>query len=115
MRYWGAPPLPAINLATEWLDEYGDVCPKNVDYATQCPKGHALILCAGSDSAILICRVCHRCMQREQPLQWLVCGLAGSCEGYAVCDDCVNALGRAPAAEAEGDDVSMLVRRRALH
>ena len=41
-----APPPRAINYATEWLDEDGRVCPKNVDYSTQCPKGHALGPCA---------------------------------------------------------------------
>ena len=29
--------IPPLNFATEWLDEDGRVCPKNVDYATQCP------------------------------------------------------------------------------
>ncbi len=38
-----APQPIAISFATEWLDEDGRVCPKNVDYATQCPKGHPLV------------------------------------------------------------------------
>ena len=112
MRYWGAPPLPAINLATEWLDEYGDVCPKNVDYATQCPKGHALAPCAGGGGggADLICRVCHGCRQREHALQWRVCSVVGCCRGYVVCDACVITLGSAPAAGAGSDDFPSVVR-----
>ena len=111
-----APQPPAINFAAEWLDEDGRVYPKNVDYATQCPKGHALAPCAGGGgggAAVLICRVCHGFRQREHALQWLVCSVAGCCEGYAVCDACVIALGSAPAAGAGGDDFSMIVSRRA--
>ena len=42
VRASSAPPSPAVNVATEWLDELGCVCPKAVDYASQCPKGHSL-------------------------------------------------------------------------
>ncbi len=34
---------PTINFATEWLDDTGCVCPKAVDYASQCHKGHTLV------------------------------------------------------------------------
>jgi hypothetical protein len=37
------PSSPAVNFANEWLDELGCMCPKSVDYASQCPKGHALV------------------------------------------------------------------------
>ncbi len=43
VRASSAPPTPAVNVATEWLDELGCVCPKAVDYALQCPKGHLLV------------------------------------------------------------------------
>jgi hypothetical protein len=96
------------------LDEDGRVCPKSVDYATQCPKGHALAPCAGGGGggggADLICRVCHGCRQREHALQWCVCSVAGCCGGYAVCEACVTALGSAPAAGAGGDDFPSVVR-----
>ncbi len=105
---------PAINFATEWLDEDGHVCPKNVDYATQCPKGHALQpLVAGDGSAqaqqSLMCRVCHSFTDRERASQWLVCGVTGCCGGYVVCDSCIRTLRDAPAAGAAGDDFPMMV------
>ena len=110
---------PAINFATEWLDEDGDVCPKNVDYATQCPKGHALapFFCSGgpqaqqpSDADDVICRVCHGSTQRQHACDWLVCSVAACCGGYAVCTACVTVLGsaRGPAA-ARRDDFCMMV------
>jgi hypothetical protein len=46
-------PPPAVNFATEWLDEDGRVCPKNVDYATQCSNGHHLMPLGGGSSADL--------------------------------------------------------------
>ena len=65
----------AINFATEWLDEDGRVCPKNVDYATQCPKGHDLVsvsLGGGggaqaqqASGADVMCRVCHTSTVRQ--------------------------------------------------
>jgi len=58
-----APPSPAVNVATEWLDELGCVCPKAVDYASQCPKGHALVPFAGGGCGAaaqrVMCRICH--------------------------------------------------------
>jgi hypothetical protein len=54
---------PAVNFATEWLDELGCVCPKAVDYASQCPKGHLLVLFAGggcvASAQRVMCRICH--------------------------------------------------------
>jgi hypothetical protein len=110
--------LPAINFATEWLDELGCVCPKNVDYATQCPKGHALAPfdVSGEPPAQqpsdreIICRVCHESMQRQHLRAWLTCSVAGCCAGYAVCAACVNALGSAPkSAAASADSFCMMV------
>ena len=110
---------PAINVATEWLDEDGYVCPKNVDYATQCPKGHALapFFCSGglqaqqpSDADVVICRVCHGSTERQRACDWLVCSVAACCGGYAVCAACVTALGRARgAAAARPNNFCMMV------
>ena len=109
--------LPAVNVATEWLDELGCVCPKAVDYASQCPKGHALVPFAGGGCGAaaqrVMCRICHTCAQSEQAALWLVCSVAGCCAGYAVCDGCVRALHQAPAAVAADDGFSSQVNRAA--
>ena len=114
-----APP-PVIDFATEWLDEDGRVCPKSVDYATQCPKGHALapLVCSGdpqpqqTSDADVICRVCHGLTQRQHARDWLQCSVAACCGGYAVCAACVIELGsaRGAAAAAGADDFPMDVR-----
>jgi len=110
--------LPAINFATDWLDELGCVCPKNVDYATQCPKGHALAPfdVSGEPPAKqpsdrdIICRACHGSTQRQHVCGWLTCSVAGCCAGYAVCAACVIALGCAPkSAAASTDNFCMMV------
>jgi len=84
-----APPSPAVNVATEWLDELGCVCPKAVDYASQCPKGHALAPLAGGGCGAaaqrVMCRICHTHAESEQAALWLVCSVAGCCAGYASC------------------------------
>jgi hypothetical protein len=108
-----APPLPAINFATEWLDEDGRVCPKNVDYATQCPKGHQLMPLGGGGGgggADVMCRVCHASTPRQHACEWLVCSVAGCCGGYAVCAACTCALDRADAADAGSEDFPLEVR-----
>jgi hypothetical protein len=117
------PPAPqprAINFATEWLDEDGRVCPKNVDYATQCPKGHALMPLGGggapqaqqASGADVMCRVCHASTPRQHACEWLVCSVAGCCGGYAVCAACV-ALLACPhkSVAASTDDFCMMVLR----
>ena len=107
-------PAPAINFATEWLDECNRVCPKSVDYATCCPKGHALVPMAdggGSAPALrLMCRICHDFTELQQALLWLVCSVAGCCGGYTVCDTCVSALQNPPAAAAASHDFPSMVR-----
>jgi len=103
---------PAINFATEWLDELGRVCPKNVDYATQCPKGHTLAPFDGCgeppaqqlSDADVICRVCHGSTQRRHAHGWLTCSIAGCCGGYAMCAACVTVLGRALQRDAASTD-----------
>ncbi len=112
------PPRPAINFATEWLDEDDHVCPKNVNYATQCPKGHVLIPLDGGGAlqaqqgsgADVMCRVCHASTPRQHACEWRVCGVAGCCGGYAVCADCASALASADAVEAAADDFPLEVR-----
>jgi hypothetical protein len=110
------PPAPqprAINFATEWLDEDGRVCPKNVGYPTQCPKGHDLVSfdCGGgaqarpASGAGVMCRVCHASTLRQHACEWLVCGVVGCCGGYAVCAACIVLLAysrKAVAAIADG-------------
>jgi hypothetical protein len=107
------PVAPVVNFATEWLDELGCICPKAVDYASQCPKGHALVpLADGGGSALaqrLMCRICHGFTERQQALLWLVCSVAGCCGGYTVCNTCVSALQQAPAAVAAGEGFSSQV------
>ena len=117
----GSPPpaaaAPAVNFATEWLDELGCVCPKAVDYASQCPKGHPLAPLAGAGCGAaaqrVMCRICHMCSQSEQAALWLVCSVAGCCAGFAVCDGCVSALHQAPVAVAAGESFPYQVNRAA--
>jgi hypothetical protein len=113
-----APHPPAINFATEWLDEDGRVCPKNVDYATQCPKGHALVPLDGggvpqaqqASGAEVMCRVCHASTPRQHACNWLVCSVAGCCGGYSVCAACVVLLACSrKAVAASSDDFCMMV------
>jgi len=104
---------PALNVAYEWLDEFGCICPKTVDYASQCPKGHALVPFPGGDGGAsaqrLMCRVCHTHAESEQAPLWLVCSATGCCAGYAVCDCCVRALQQAPPADPAGEGFSFQV------
>ncbi len=110
-------PPPALNFATEWLDELGRVCPKAVNYASQCPKGHALVAFddggdvgdAVAASQRVMCRVCHTLAERNLAAQWLTCSVAGCCAGYAVCGVCASALQQPTAAVAGGDDFPSLV------
>jgi hypothetical protein len=111
--------IPPLNFATEWLDEDGRVCPKNVDYATQCPKGHALTPLDGggapqaqqASGADVMCRVCHASTPRQHACEWLVCGVVGCCGGYAVCAACVVSLrcSHKKSVAASADDFCMMV------
>ena len=110
--------IPPLNFATEWLDEDGRVCPKNVDYATQCPKGHALAPLDGggapqaqqASGADVMCRVCHASTPRQHAREWLVCSVAGCCGGYAVCAACVGLLCCShKSVAASADDFCMMV------
>jgi hypothetical protein len=110
--------IPPHNFGTEWLDEFGQVQPKNVDFARQCAKGHALSqrdACDGPTRGRLMCRLCHRFSQgdSDDAASWLMCSFdANCCGGYAVCYNCA----RAPAAAASaptvsGANISTLVSR----
>ncbi len=111
--------IPPLNFATDWLDEDGRVCPKNVDYATQCPKGHTLVPLNGGGApqaqqasvAGVMCRVCHASMSRQYAREWLVCAVAGCCGGYAVCAACVALLccSHGKSVAASGDDFCIMV------
>jgi hypothetical protein len=102
------------DVATQWQDELGCICPKAVDYASQCPKGHALVTYAGgggvASAQLFICCVCHGSTQQQQACGWLTCSVAGCCGGYAVCADCVAVLGSAHKDSAVStDDFCMMV------
>ena len=110
--------IPPLNFATEWLDEDGRVCPKNVDYATQCPKGHALAPLDGggapqaqqASGTDVMCRACHASTPRQHAREWLVCSVAGCCGGYAVCAACVGLLCCShKSVAASADDFCMMV------
>ena len=102
------PVTPSIDFSTEWLDEGGCVRAKNVDYATQCPKGHPLTPSAAAHAQQrLLCRVCHESVSPS--LGFFLCSVAGCCGGYAVCGSCVSALSGVLAAAASSDDVPVLV------
>ena len=113
----GLPP-PIINFATEWLDDSGRVCPKNVDFSQQCPKGHALMLMDNVDynGSIkeLMCRICHTLCAREadETASWFICSVDPvCCSGYAVCASCLlapNALS-VTSTVSEFDDARKLV------
>ncbi len=107
------PATPSIDFATEWLDEGGRVCAKNVDYATQCPKGHPLTPFLNNSSSAaahaqqrLLCRGCHESVSPS--LGYFLCSVVG-CSGYAVCGCCVSALSGPLATTASCNDVSVLV------
>ena len=88
------PPL-LIDFKIEWIDEHNSVCPKNVNYETQCPKGHKLVTFSGSgcDSAQhLMCRVCHNFSKCKDACKWLVCSVMGCCGGFSVCSNCITSL-----------------------
>jgi hypothetical protein len=109
----------AVDFATEWLDEEGIICPKMVDYAAQCPKGHALVALADSGCSPaqhpLICRVCHTSAVSEDEAreEWVACSVARCCAGYTVCGCCIRRLQHAPAAAADGRGFVSLVRAAA--
>jgi hypothetical protein len=95
--------IPKHNLSTEWVDENGVVCPKNVNFARQCPKGHELG--SACSSAQRLCRMCH-CYSRgcDEACGWLVCSVVeGCCGGYAVCDKCSAASPATRSASTQWD------------
>ena len=113
------PVTPSIDFTSEWLDEDGRVCAKNVDYATQCPKGHSLVpfsiyssSAAAQAQQRLLCRICHESAERDHVSPspgWFLCCVVGCCGGYAVCGSCVSALSGVLPAAASSDDVPVLV------
>ena len=107
------PTAVAIDISTEWLDENGHVCPKSIDYATQCPKGHLLVplvqhACVSPPKSM--CRVCHESVESQAALLWRVCSVASCCGGYAMCSSCAIELSAAPVDRSASDDFPMLVR-----
>jgi hypothetical protein len=112
-RAFVPPAVPAShNFASQWVDEDGLVFPKNVDFARECPKGHALAdfgSCAwGGGIRQLMCRICHTTCQIDSDYAagWKACSTNGNCcFGYAVCGSCANAPHVATAASAGADVV----------
>jgi hypothetical protein len=105
---------PTFNPSTEWLDEHGRICPKAVDYASQCPKGHALVAFTVGGSASVqrvVCRVCHSFTVHERASQWLTCNVSACCGSYAVCNPCVRSLPQTPSAVSESEGFSFSVIR----
>ena len=89
----------AIDVASQWRDENGRVCPKSVNYARHCPKGHDLIPVNGSDvtrwrkpGAAVLCRICHGSYAYTHASHLLECSVAHCCGGYFVCRMCVTAI-----------------------
>jgi hypothetical protein len=103
-----------MDISTEWLDENGHICPKSVDYATQCPKGHLLVSfiqrsCISPEQRVSS-RVCHESVASQAALLWRTCSVTGCSGGYAVCSSCVNVLSAAPVDRPASDDFPMMVR-----
>jgi hypothetical protein len=104
----------AIDIASEWLDENAHVCPKSIDYATQCPKGHLLVpliqhSCVSPPRSVM-CRVCHESVESQAALLWRVCSVASCCGGYTMCNSCAIELSNARVHRSPSDDFPMLVR-----
>jgi hypothetical protein len=108
--------IPAHNFSCEWLDEDGRVCPKNVDFSRQCPKGHPLaeFKCCSAAFACrqLMCRLCHTFCPSDsgQATDWLVCLVTGCCGWYGVCGGCARASSETAASAVDADDFCTLVR-----
>jgi hypothetical protein len=108
--------VPSHNFSTEWLDEDGRVCPKNVVFSRQCSKGHPLALlgeCGSSrDCVRLMCRLCHCFCERSsaEAAGWSVCSFdEDCCGGYAVCCSCAQLTSSTAVAPAGSDECSTLV------
>jgi hypothetical protein len=80
------------------------VCPKIVDYTSQCPKGHKLVTFSDrsgiASARRLMCRMCHAFAECVHACQWLVCSVTGCCGEYSVCDTCVGVLNQVPVDKA---------------
>jgi hypothetical protein len=72
---------PRVDPSSQWLDEYGWVCSKSIDYGVQCPKSHDLV---AHDSCSAKSGVCSVCDDADAPDVWSCCG--GCC--YCVCAPC---------------------------
>ncbi len=102
------------NPSVEWLDENGLICPKNVDFSRECPKGHVLVP-FGADGLscspqTLMCRVCH-IVAAGNSGAWLVCSIPGCCGWHAVCASCALARATPSFALSASDNFCMQVFR----
>ncbi len=76
---------PRVDPASQWLDEFGWVCSKSINYGQQCPKSHDVVCKDASRSDGCVCSVCD---ESEAPDVWSCCG---GCS-YSVCIGCRNVL-----------------------
>lgn len=72
---------PRVDPSVQWLDEYGWVCSKSIDYGAECPKSHDLIPMEGCSARRGVCSVCDESDAQDA---WSCCG--GCC--YSVCAPC---------------------------
>jgi hypothetical protein len=72
---------PRVDPTAQWLDEYGWVCSKSIDYGVQCPKSHDLSPMEGCSARSGMCSVCDESDAQDI---WSCCG--GCC--YSVCAPC---------------------------
>ncbi len=93
------PQLDAADVSSEWRDENGCVCAKNVNYARRCPKARDLIPVDGSNvilrrnaAAAFLCRICHETCAQTRASHLLECSVAGCCGGYSICRTCVGVV-----------------------
>jgi len=110
--------IPKHNPSKEWLDENGEVCPKSVDFLSQCPKGHTLKETGrGNISSQLLCRICHSySSDSDEAARWLTCSVAHDCcGGYAVCDRCSVASPIAHDTSNQSGNFCFLVQFHSTH
>jgi hypothetical protein len=76
---------PRVDPSAQWLDEYGWVCSKSIDYGAQCPKSHDLVPMEECSARSGVCSVCD---ESDASNVWSCCG--GCC--YSVCAPCRTLL-----------------------
>jgi hypothetical protein len=75
---------PHVDPATQWIDEFGWICNKNVNYSQHCPRSHDMV--AACDLAVS--GECSVCDESDAHGIWTCCG---GC-GFKVCFSCRTSL-----------------------